>query len=171
MTMKLILSCSVFKVFLFAFIVVLPVIQATTVIPKTAFNSVADLRNTSTIFILGAQITMEVSINNFKLTFLVRLQLFWLLLTRWSHGEGQCEYCVRSIDTQSHTNFKPCSSYQQRQPSSRYSLRKVSSYNYGWNTVRKLCCFAAHVFHSARHSKAFNVRMIALRLTSIARHS
>ena len=40
MTMKLILSCSVFKVFLFAF--VLPVIQATTVIPKTAFNSVAD---------------------------------------------------------------------------------------------------------------------------------
>ena len=42
MTMKLILSCSVFKVFLFAFIVVLPAIQATTVIPKTAFNSVAD---------------------------------------------------------------------------------------------------------------------------------
>ena len=97
--------------------------------PRPRSTLLLILRNTLTIFILGAQITMEVSINNFKLTFLVRLQLFWLLLTRWSHGEGQCEYCVRSIDTQSHTNFKPCSSYQQRQPSSRYSLRKVSGYN------------------------------------------
>ena len=39
----------------------------------------------------------------------------------------------------------------------------VSSFlRYGWNSVRKLCCFAAHIFHSARHSTAFNVRMIAL---------
>ena len=36
-------------------------------------------------------------------------------------------------------------------------------HTYGWNSVRKLCCFAAHVFHSARHSKAFNVKMIALK--------